>query len=75
MEKYKNVGNDSNVTAYEIGNDQITVQFIDGSIYLYNYSRTGELNIEKMKKLAIAGQGLNSFINNNVRKLYVRKLK
>ncbi len=73
MERYKNVGGDSGVTGYEIGSDYIRVQFSDGSVYLYTYASAGSNNIEQMKTLAIAGEGLNAFINRNVRKSYERK--
>lgn len=73
MERYKNLGGDSGVAAYEIGQDFIRVQFSDGSIYLYNYASTGPQNIEHMKQLARNGQGLNSFISKTVRKAYARK--
>lgn len=62
MERYKNVGGDSGVTGYEIDSDYIRVQFSDGSVYLYTYASAGSQNIEQMKKLAVAGDGLNSFI-------------
>jgi len=74
MERYKNLGGDSAVLAYEIGDNSIKVQFRDGSLYLYNYQSAGANNIEHMKELAIAGQGLNSFINRIVRKGYASKL-
>ena len=60
---------------YEIGADSITVEFGDGSIYLYNYTATGQRNVEHMKALAEGGRGLNSFINTDVRKAYARKLR
>jgi len=75
MERYKNLGGDSGVTAYEIGDDSIVVQFNTGSVYLYNYQSTGKNNIEHMKELAIAGQGLNSFISRVVKKGYASKLR
>ena len=75
MERYKNLGGDSGVVAYEIGDDSIKVQFHDGSLYLYNYRSAGSNNIEHMKELAIAGQGLNSFISRVVRKGYASKLR
>jgi len=75
MESYKNLGGDSNVIAYEIGTDYIKVQFGDGSIYLYTYESAGQSNIERMKSLAIEGEGLNSFIMKNVRKSYASKLR
>ena len=73
MERYKNLGGDSGVVAYEIGPDFMRVQFSGGAIYLYTYSSAGSHNIEHMKQLARNGQGLNSFINTTVRKTYVRK--
>ena len=75
MEKYKNIGHDSGVLAYEIGDDFIKVEFSSGSLYLYSYESAGRQNIEEMKELAIAGQGLNSFINRNVRKDFASKLR
>jgi hypothetical protein len=70
MQRYKNLGGNSNVAAYEYGSDFIRVQFQDGSVYLYTYSSAGSQNIERMKQLADAGRGVNSFINTNVRKSY-----
>lgn len=73
MERYANLGGDSGVVGYEIGNDFIRVQFSDGSIYLYTYASADANNIEQMKRLARNGQGLNAFINRHVRKAYARK--
>lgn len=75
METYKNLNGDSGITGYEIGYDQITVEFKDGSAYLYTNSSAGSNNIEQMKTLARNGKGLNSFINKYVRKLYAKKLR
>jgi hypothetical protein len=75
MEYYKNLGGSSGVAAFEVSNDSITVQFKDGSVYLYNYNSTGNRNIEHMKALAVAGQGLNSFIGRFVRKRYAQRLR
>ena len=77
MEIYKNLGGDSNVQAYEFGPDSITVKFKSGinQFYLYDNNRPGAYHIEQMKSLAIAGQGLNSYIGKNLRSAnsYVRK--
>lgn len=73
MERYRNLNGDSGVVAYEDGPDFIRVQFSDGAIYLYTNVSAGTHNIERMKQLAKNGQGLNSFINLNVRKAYARK--
>ncbi|MBV6410687.1 MAG: hypothetical protein GAKPKEKM_01509 [Rhodocyclaceae bacterium] len=75
MDRYKNLDGDSGVVGYEIADTSITVGFRDGSIYLYTYQSAGAENIERMKKLAIAGEGLNSFIIRVVRKGYASKLR
>ena len=41
MERYRNLGRDSNVAAFEIGNGSITVEFNDGSQYLYTNESAG----------------------------------
>lgn len=68
MEIYRNLGGYSGVSAYEIGRDSITVWFKDGSKHLFTYAGAGESNVEEMKNLAKEGCGLNSFINEHVRK-------
>ncbi len=73
MERYLNLGGDSGVVAYQIGHDSIEVQFSDGKIYLYTVQSTGPSNIETMQRLAVAGQGLNSFISRVVKKGYASK--
>ncbi|MDD5135058.1 MAG: hypothetical protein PHP01_06590 [Phycisphaerae bacterium] len=73
MERYKNINGDSGVANYESGSDYIRVRFNDGSVYLYTYGSAGSNNIEEMKKLAVAGTGLNSFINKYVKKRYAKK--
>ena len=75
MERYSNRGGDSNVAAYEIEQSSIKVQFRDGSIYLYTSQSAGVANLEHMKQLAKAGQGLNSFISRVVKKAYASKLR
>lgn len=75
MERYKNLGSDSGVTAFEIAEGSITVEFSDGSLYFYTNQSAGSENIAEMQRLARAGQGLNSFINRVVKKGYERKLR
>ena len=62
MTFYKNLGGNSNIHAFSIGNDFIDVQFNGGKIYRYSYYSAGKEKVEQMKKLAIQGQGLNSYI-------------
>ncbi len=73
MQQYKNIGGDSHVLAYEIGDDFVRVKFLDEAIYLYTDGSADSSNIEEMKKLAQNGEGLNDFINSAVRKKYAQK--
>lgn len=72
---YANTGNNSGVVLYLIERNSITVQFGDGSIYVYTIGSVGEVALETMKELAREGQGLNSFINRNVRQDFAFFLK
>lgn len=62
MQNYANLGGDSNVSRYEIGSDFIKVEFNDSSIYKYTNESAGENHVAEMKRLAVLGQGLNSYI-------------
>ena len=73
MQRYMNLGGDSNVVAYELGSDFIRVQFSDGSIYRYTNASAGSSNISTMKSLARSGQGLNGFIHTHVQYKYESK--
>ena len=75
MEQYNDLNGDSGVVAYQIGSDSITVEFRGGAAYSYNYGSAGRSHIEAMKQLAASGDGLNSYINRNVKKLYAEKLR
>lgn len=71
MEIYKYIDNDSNVTHYEIGDIYIRVKFRGtAKIYSYSYRKSGQYHVDKMKVLAKNGDGLNSYIMLNVKKLY-----
>jgi ABC-type Zn2+ transport system substrate-binding protein/surface adhesin len=70
MVGYANIGGNSNVVSYEIGTDYIDVLFSSGRPYRYSYKSAGSSNVERMKILAKNGQGLNAFINKNVKYLY-----
>ena len=75
MEPYRNLSGTSGVSAYEIGPDHITIEFTDGTMYLYTYASAGKDNVERMKGLAQAGRGLSTYISTTVGKLYERKEK
>jgi hypothetical protein len=73
MQMYKNLGGDSNIKCYEIGNDYIDVIFYGtAKTYRYSYASAGRHHVEQMKKLAEQGIGLNSYIMRNTRLLYER---
>lgn len=74
VKRYKNLDGDSGVAAYEIGDDSILVQFKSGASYAYTYASAGRSNIEHMKRLAVAGEGLSTFISRHVSQRYATKL-
>jgi len=74
MRPYRNTGRDSGVLAYEYGDDWILVQFSDGTVYEYTTSSAGQSNIDVMKRLPDAGNGLNSSMNTRVKNGYSRKI-
>ena len=63
MQVYKNLGGDSNVKGFVIGEEYIDVQFYGtAKVYRYSYRSAGREKVEEMKKLAKIGKGLNSYI-------------
>lgn len=75
MERYRNLGGDSNIHSFQITPESISVQFNDGSVYLYTNESAGAANISEMHQLARAGQGLNSFIKRVVNRRYAQKVR
>lgn len=75
MPIYKDIDGDSGVLSYEYGTDWITVEFERGQQrhYKYTYASAGSIHVDRMKTLADQGEGLNSYINKNVRKSYEQK--
>lgn len=65
MKPYTDLNGDSGISAYDYGNDWITVQFKHGGTYSYQSSAIGAQHISAMKQLADAGDGLNAYINTN----------
>jgi hypothetical protein len=74
MHRYKNLGGNSGVVAYDIDAGQIIVQFRNGERYLYTEDSAGAANVARMQELAKAGRGLASFISRHVYELYERKV-
>lgn len=68
MQIYTDIDNDSNVVGYEINNTSIIIWF-NGTPnpYTYSYASAGQHHVDNMKRLAVSGNGLNAYINNNVK--------
>ncbi|MEC7784796.1 hypothetical protein [Leeuwenhoekiella palythoae] len=75
MIRYQNRNRDSGVAFYELLSNGIVVHFTTGAIYEYTYATAGKTSIDQMKKLAESGSGLNSYINQNVKYKYSRKIR
>ena len=75
MKRYKNLSGNSAVAAYEIGKDTVKVGFTTNSVYLYSNQSAGPGNISRMKTLALAGKGLGTFIDANVKEGFARKTR
>lgn len=73
MERYNDLGGNSGVSAFEIGADFIRVEFERDGRYLYDYATTGAEHVENMKTLARTGQGLGTYITQNVRNAFALK--
>jgi hypothetical protein len=73
MPAYANSSGNSGVVAFDDADpDEIRVRFRSGRHLTYVYTRlsVGAANLARMKRLANAGAGLNSFINRHVRYNY-----
>lgn len=69
MTPYMNLNGNSNVEAYEINGDSITIKFMSGrwQYYLYTSQKPGTEVVRNMQDLARQGKGLNSYISRVVR--------
>lgn len=75
FKRYKNLGGKSVVAHYELEKDAINIKFTNNSAYRYTNQSAGSENIKKMKSLALAGKGLGTFIEANVKDRFVRKIR
>jgi hypothetical protein len=73
--QYKNLSGDSKVARYEIRKDAVTIRFADHSVYRYTNQSADPANISKMKSLALAGKGLGTFIDANLKDRFLRKIR
>jgi len=75
MKKYLNKEGHSGVTGYEVSTAGISVEFNHDAVYLYTYKSAGKKAIEKMKELAEAGRGLSTYISQNVKENFEKKVR
>jgi hypothetical protein len=72
---YKSRNPDAGVVNFEILPDAILLEFADRKWrYLYNAEKPGLLHVNEMKRLALAGDGLTTYVNQHVRDNYAAKL-
>jgi len=74
MKKYKGKSGNNGVTAYEILEKEIILEFKYKDLYLYDYTKPGKKHVEQMKILAEDGKGLTKYVNQNVRDNYKEKI-
>lgn len=70
MEPYANTNGKSSVTGYDIGKGYIKVYFSDGNSFKYTDSSVGRQTVNQMIELARQGNGLNAYINREVKDDY-----
>jgi len=74
MQRYRSRKPSVGVRAFALHDTSIDIEFQDGRRYRYDYNKPGEQKVEIMKRLAIAGEGLTTFINQHVRDAYACRL-
>jgi hypothetical protein len=74
MQPYRDRSGRSGVAAYEILEDGIVVAFKGGGTYRYDIRHPGRVAVAVMKRLAVEGRGLSTYITRNVRDDYAEKL-
>lgn len=74
MEKYLNKSGSSPISKYRIEDERITVWYSDDTSYSYSYSRAGKPIVDKLKELAIEGEGLATYISQQAKFLYDHKV-
>lgn len=75
MQAYKDNSGDSGVAGFKIAAGSITIAFKNGGVYLYNSRKPGTKAVETMKKLALSGDGLATYINKYVRQNFAARLQ
>ncbi len=75
MHPYHSSADPSGVRRFALGDNFILVEFTNGSLYRYDATEPGPAIVEHMKQLALAGQGLSTFISQHVREHYAARVR
>lgn len=73
MHRYQNLQQNSGVTHYDIRPTSIRIRFMNGAVYVYDYRVPGRRDVEAMKRFAIEGRGLSTYISQHVGDRYASK--
>jgi hypothetical protein len=72
---YKSRNPNAGIINYEIVDDAIVLEFADRRVrYIYNSTKPGMAHVNEMKRLALSGKGLTTYVNQHVRKNYVAQI-
>ncbi|MER2511417.1 MAG: hypothetical protein ABTQ25_03180 [Nitrosomonas ureae] len=63
MTPYRDTDGNSGIQAFDSWPDWIRIQFKKGGVYEYRASHIGLVHLEALKRLAAAGSGLSTYIN------------
>jgi hypothetical protein len=64
LKKYKDLKGNSGITHYKVGKNYVVVKFKNKpDVYAYIYSKVAKHHVDQMKVLAVAGEGLGTYIN------------
>ncbi|MGN6417912.1 MAG: hypothetical protein ACTHMC_10500 [Pseudobacter sp.] len=74
MEHYLNKSGTSPITRFKIEAQKVTVWYNDDTSYTYSYARAGQPIVDRIKELAIAGEGLATYISRQAKFLYDHKI-
>ena len=74
MQPYSDLTGNSGIVAFGLGDHSIDVEFRGGARYRYDDIRPGRRELATMRRLAIAGKGLATFISQHIGDRYAAKL-
>ena len=74
MRHYAALSGNAGVRAFEVLDRAIIIEFNDGRRYLYDATRPGPHHVRETIRLAHAGIGLTTYINQHVRENYAERL-